>query len=58
MFLSTIFSHLFQPKRFRFRDDIAVVNETKVEANHKLELWSVLKSKGFRLSRTKTEYME
>ena len=39
-----------------FADD--VVLESQAEINRKLELWrQTLKSKGFRLSRTKTEYI-
>jgi len=42
-----------------FADDIVLVDETRVEVNAKLELWrQTLESRGFRLSRTKTEYME
>ena len=42
-----------------FADDIVLVNETRVRVNVKLELWrQTLESRGFRLSRAKTEYME
>ncbi|KAK9139509.1 hypothetical protein Scep_009190 [Stephania cephalantha] len=35
-----------------------LVDETKDEVNRKLELWrNTLESKGFKLSRTKTEYV-
>ena len=41
-----------------FADDIVLVAETKEEANSKLEEWrEVLKGKGLRISRTKTEYL-
>ena len=41
-----------------FTDDVVLVDESQVEVNRKLELWrQTLESKGFRLSRTKTEYM-
>ena len=41
-----------------FADDVVLVDETRVGVNRKLELWrQTLESKGFRLSRTKTEYM-
>ncbi|KAK9157750.1 hypothetical protein Scep_004324 [Stephania cephalantha] len=41
-----------------FADDIVLVDETKDGVNKKLELWrNTLESKGFKLSRTKTEYM-
>ena len=41
-----------------FADDVVLVDESRVEVNRKLELWRcTLESKGFRLSRTKTEYM-
>ena len=41
-----------------FADDVVLVDESQTEVNQKLELWQeILESKGFRLSRTKTEYM-
>ena len=41
-----------------FVDDVVLVDESRAEVNRKLELWRhTLESKGFRLSRTKTEYM-
>ena len=41
-----------------FADDVVLVDESKAGVNRKLELWRcTLESKGFRLSRTKTEYM-
>ena len=41
-----------------FADDIVLVDESQAGVNRKLELWrQTLESKGFRLSRTKTEYM-
>jgi hypothetical protein len=41
-----------------FADDVVLIEESKIEVNQKLELWSqTLESKGFRLSRTKIEYM-
>ena len=41
-----------------FADDVVLVDESRAEVNRKLELWRrTLESKGFRLSRTKTEYM-
>ena len=41
-----------------FADDVVLVDESMVGVNRKLELWRrTLESKGFRLSRTKTEYM-
>ena len=49
-------------KRYRgvcFADDIVLVDETRAGVNTKLELWmQTLESQGFRLSRTKAEYME
>jgi hypothetical protein len=40
-----------------FADDVVLVDETRVGINRKLELWKdALESKGFRISRTKTEY--
>ncbi|XP_060183440.1 uncharacterized protein LOC132613435 [Lycium barbarum] len=42
-----------------FADDIVLIDETCSGVNGKLEDWRpTLESKGFRLSRTKTEYME
>lgn len=42
-----------------FADDIVLVGETREGVNKKLELWRrELESKGFKLSRSKTEYME
>ncbi|KAG2574430.1 hypothetical protein PVAP13_7KG327680 [Panicum virgatum] len=41
-----------------FADDVVLVDESRAWVNRKLELWRrTLESKGFRLSRTKTEYM-
>ena len=42
-----------------FVDNIVLVAETKVEINAKLELWrEALESKGLKINRNKTEYME
>jgi hypothetical protein len=41
-----------------FADDVVLVDESREGVNRKLELWrQILESKGFRISRTKTEYM-
>ena len=41
-----------------FADDVVLVDESRAGVNRNLELWRrTLESKGFRLSRTKTEYM-
>jgi hypothetical protein len=41
-----------------FADDVVLVDESHVGVNRKVELWrQTLESKGFRVSRTKTEYM-
>jgi hypothetical protein len=41
-----------------FTDDVVLIDESRIGVNKKLELWrQTLESKGFRLSRTKTEYM-
>jgi hypothetical protein len=41
-----------------FADDVVLVDESWEGVNRKLELWcQTLESKGFRISRTKTEYM-
>jgi predicted flavoprotein YhiN len=42
-----------------FADDGILVDESREEVYRKLELWrQILESKGFRISRTKTEYMK
>ena len=42
-----------------FADDIVLIDKTRARVNAKLELWrQTLESRGFRLSRTKIEYME
>ncbi|KAL4189875.1 hypothetical protein AMTRI_Chr08g209200 [Amborella trichopoda] len=42
-----------------FVDDIVLIDETRNGVNTKLELWrDALESKGFKISRTKTKYME
>ena len=39
-------------------DDVVLVDKSRARVNRKLELWRrTLESKGFRLSRTKTEHM-
>uniref|UniRef100_A0A8I6YAQ5 Reverse transcriptase domain-containing protein n=1 Tax=Hordeum vulgare subsp. vulgare TaxID=112509 RepID=A0A8I6YAQ5_HORVV len=41
-----------------FADDVVLVHDSRTGVNRKLELWRrTLESKGFRLSRTKIEYM-
>ena len=41
-----------------FADDVVLVDETRVGVSSKLDLWrDRLEQKGFRLSRTKTEYV-
>ena len=41
-----------------FAHDVVLVDESRTRVNRKLEPWRrTLESKGFRLSRTKTEYM-
>jgi hypothetical protein len=41
-----------------FADDVMLIDESRIEVNQKLELWrQTLESKGFRLSKTKIEYM-
>ena len=41
-----------------FADDVVLLDESQAGVNRKLELWrQTLESKGFRSSRTKTEYM-
>jgi len=41
-----------------FADDVVLIDESRIGVDRQLELWRhTLESKGFRLSRTKTEYM-
>ena len=41
-----------------FADDVVLVDKSQTRVNRKLELWrQTLESKGFRLSKNKTEYM-
>jgi hypothetical protein len=41
-----------------FVDDVVLVDDSRTGVNRKLELWGqTFESKGFKLSRTKTEYM-
>jgi hypothetical protein len=41
-----------------FADDVVLIDESRIGVDQKLELWrQTLESKGFRLSRTKIEYM-
>ena len=41
-----------------FVNDVVLVDESRTRVNQKLEFWrETLESKGFKLSRTKTEYM-
>jgi hypothetical protein len=41
-----------------FANDVVLVDRSQAGVNRKLELWrQTLESKGFRVSRTKTEYM-
>nr|XP_009799336.1 PREDICTED: uncharacterized protein LOC104245425 [Nicotiana sylvestris] len=42
-----------------FVDDIVLIDESRAGVNEKLEVWRLaLESKSFKLSRTKTEYLE
>nr|XP_016436122.1 PREDICTED: uncharacterized protein LOC107762291 [Nicotiana tabacum] len=42
-----------------FTDDIVLIDESQTSVNERLEVWrQALESKGFKLSRTKTEYLE
>ncbi|XP_070005767.1 uncharacterized protein [Nicotiana sylvestris] len=42
-----------------FADDIVLIDETRTGVNEILEVWrQTLESKGFKLSRSKTEYLE
>ncbi|XP_070036590.1 uncharacterized protein [Nicotiana tomentosiformis] len=42
-----------------FADDIVFIDETRRAVNARLEVWrQALESKGFKLNRTKTEYLE
>ena len=47
------------PRCMMFADDIVLIEETREDVEAKLELWrQTLECRGFRLSRSKTEYME
>ncbi|XP_070043201.1 uncharacterized protein [Nicotiana tomentosiformis] len=42
-----------------FADDIVLIDESRADVNKRLEVWiQAFESKGFKLSRTKTEYLE
>nr|XP_033513583.1 uncharacterized protein LOC117278248 [Nicotiana tomentosiformis] len=42
-----------------FTDDIVLIDETRSDVNERLMVWrQALESKGFKLSRTKTKYLE
>jgi hypothetical protein len=42
-----------------FADDVILVDESRTRVDQKLKLWRrTLEAKGFRLSRSKTEYMK
>jgi hypothetical protein len=42
-----------------FADDVVLVDESRTGVDQKLELWKqTLEAKGFKLSRSKTEYMK
>ena len=56
--LSLYLFALVIPRCMLFADHVVLVDESQTGVNRKLELWrQTLESKGFRLSRTKTEYM-
>nr|XP_009768451.1 PREDICTED: uncharacterized protein LOC104219460 [Nicotiana sylvestris]XP_016485992.1 PREDICTED: uncharacterized protein LOC107806365 [Nicotiana tabacum] len=47
------------PRCMLFADDIVLIDESRSGVNERLEVWrQALESKGFKLSRTKTEYLE
>ena len=47
------------PRCMLFADDIVLIDETSARLSGKLELWRhTLESKGFRLSKSKTEYLK
>jgi hypothetical protein len=44
---------------YAFTDDVILVDESRTRVDQKLELWRrTLEAQGFRLSRSKTEYMK
>ena len=50
--------HKVIPSCMLFSDDIVLIEESREEVNFKLEIWrDTLEYKGFRLNRSKTEYM-
>jgi Reverse transcriptase (RNA-dependent DNA polymerase) len=51
--------HKTIPECMLFADDIVLIDDTREGVNAKLEVWrDALESKGFKISRNKTEYME
>ena len=59
MSLHEIFSRRYVPWCRLFANDIILIDETKDGLNDKLEQWrQTLDSRGFRLSRLKTEYLK
>jgi len=47
------------PRCMLFADDVVLLGESREELNERLETWrQALEAYGFRLSRSKTEYME
>ncbi|VFQ79770.1 unnamed protein product [Cuscuta campestris] len=51
--------HQGGPMVHAFADDIVLIDDTREGLNDKLERWRLaLETKGFRISRNKTEYME
>ncbi|XP_070011302.1 uncharacterized protein [Nicotiana sylvestris] len=47
------------PSCMLFVDDIVFIDESRIDVNERLEVWrQSLESKGFKLSRTKTKYLE
>ena len=52
------YRHIILDTSMLFTDDVVLVDESRIGVNQKLELWrETVESKGFRLSRTKTEYI-
>ena len=60
LIMDELTAHILEevPRYMLLADDIVLVDESKDGVNAKLEKWrEALESKGFKISRTKTEYM-
>jgi hypothetical protein len=59
VFILSVLHQVGIPWCMLFADDVVLVDESRTGVEQKLELWRrTLEAKGFRLSRSKTEYMK